>query len=467
MELTTYLQILARRKWIIIFTVLATLVGFFIGQRQIPPVYEADTVLRIIPYSSGEPPYAQLIYANRIMNTYVEIATSGPFLDALRQELGLDEGRPGEVNAEIIPDTELIYITVEDSDPYLARDAANALGAMIISENPIRDIKIAIVDPAVTPGPPSQLRSLMTLALVIVVGLVAGTGLAFLFENFDPRLHTTEEIAEIAGLSMIGQIPYYRWRRKNRLLIGEFPYDDAFRRLRINLLKITEEARLVTLMLTSSQPEEGKSTIAANLAISLAQTGRQVLLVDADLHRPTLHKLFNLSNEAGLSSVAQGTLPLSRATQKSEFPGLDILTSGPIISEATELLELGTLNPKLRKLKYHYDLVLVNSPAYLGVVDAALLVSAMDGVLLVAKKGLIRAQTLNATSDQLNNTKTRLLGLIVNNDSAHLPRKYYRYYRNRKPSPIESPAGETEDASLVNATSAVCESPSSQSAADR
>ncbi|GAG80497.1 unnamed protein product, partial [marine sediment metagenome] len=183
MELNIYLQILARRKWIIIITVLATLVGFFIAQSFIPPSYEAETVLRVIPYSAGDPQYTQLVYANRIMNTYIEIATSGPFLDALNQELGLEEGHLLEVTADIIPDTELIRITVEDSDPYLARDAANTLAAMVISENPIRDLNITVVDPAVTPKPSSILQSLVTIILALIVGLVAGTGLAFLAEN--------------------------------------------------------------------------------------------------------------------------------------------------------------------------------------------------------------------------------------------------------------------------------------------
>ena len=92
MELKAYLQILNRRKWIVIFTILATLAGYWIAQFFIQPTYEAETRLRVIPYSSGEPPYAQLVYANRIMNTYIEIATSDPFLDALYQELEIDPG---------------------------------------------------------------------------------------------------------------------------------------------------------------------------------------------------------------------------------------------------------------------------------------------------------------------------------------------------------------------------------------
>ena len=453
MELVTYLQILARRKWIVIFTIVATLVGFFIGQRLMPDVYEANTVLRIIPYSSGEPPYTQLIYADRIMNTYVEIATSGPFLDALREQLGLGKDQPADVNAEIIPDSELLRITVEDYDPNMARDAANTLATMMVNENPIRDIKIIVVDPALTSEPPSELQSLINFALAMIVGLSAGIGLAFIIEYLDPRLQTTVKIAEIAGLSVIGQIPYNKRRRNNRLLIGEFPYDDAFRRLRINLCKIAEKSGKKILMFTSSQPQEGKSTISANLAISLTQIGRRVLLVDADLHRPSLHTLLNLPNERGLSDIASGK-PLSKNTiQKSDIPGLDILSSGPIFSERTDILDEKKLSVFLGNLRGEYDFILVNTPAYLGVADAASLISIMDGVLLIARRGLVRAQALQATCQQLNNSDTEVLGLIVNNDNPPLHGGYYRYHQIKQPRIDEHAVEKTKDKSVATASS--------------
>jgi receptor protein-tyrosine kinase len=212
------------------------------------------------------------------MNTYVEIATSGPFLDALRQELGLDEDRPGDVKAGIVPETELLNITVEDSDPFLARDAANALSVMIISENPMRDIKITVVDPAVLPESASSMRMILTIILVVLIGLIGGTGLAFLIENLDPRLQTAEQIVEVTGLPVIGQIPDTGPMQQGKFLIDENPHMDSFRRLRINLLNITKEKGLKTLLVTSSQPDEGKSTIAVNLAICLAQTDLKLLL---------------------------------------------------------------------------------------------------------------------------------------------------------------------------------------------
>ena len=435
MELKTYLQIISRRKWIVIFTVTATMVGYIIIQPFIQPSYEAETTLRVIPYSTGDPPYTQLVYANRIMNTYIEIATSGPFLDALNQELEFVGDSPIEISADIVPDTELISIKVISSDPILARDAANTLAAMVISENPIRDLNISIVDPAVTPEPDSFLQSIMTFVLVLVVGLIAGIGLAFLIENLDPRLHSSEEITNITGLKILGHIPFDKQKQNNQYLVSEFPYNEAFRRLRVNLLKITEGNEIKTLMLTSSQPQEGKTTLSANLAISLYETGRRILLIDGDFHQPALHEIFEISNEFGLSNVLQGSMPSSDAIQKSDFDGLDILSSGPNYSYTTELLEPSRISPLFDELMKEYDLILVNAPPYLGIADAVQLSPSMDGIILVAMRGMVRADALQATCLELTNNEANLLGVIINNDNSLIPGEYYKYYKKKPPPP--------------------------------
>ncbi|MCJ7536448.1 MAG: polysaccharide biosynthesis tyrosine autokinase, partial [Anaerolineales bacterium] len=233
----------------------------------------------------------------------------------------------------------------------------------------------------------------------------------------------------------------------NKPLIGEFPYDDAFRRLRINLVKMTDKVEMKILMLTSSQPDEGKSTISTNLAISLAETGRRVLLVDADLHRPSLHELFELPNAIGLSNIAKGTLPPTMAIQESEYPGLEILTTGPVDSDPSLLLEEADILPILNKLKPDYDFILLNTPAYLGVADAALLTSGTDGVLLIAKKGFVCEPALRSTCQQLMGSDSRILGLIINNDSPPLSKDYYRYYSKKQPSPYEPSLQEKDEAS--------------------
>ena len=284
MELSSYLQILNRRIWIIVVTTLAAVVAFFLLQARTPTMYETTTVLRITPYSTTNPSFTTLAYAERIMNTYVEIATSSPVLDELRGRLGLSSGQPEDIEVVIIPDTELLRITATDSNPVLARDAANTLANMLLDVQVIRGINISIIEPARTPKPPSLTRTMMIGVLIVVVGFVGGTSLAFLFENLDTRLHTTEQIVTLTGLSLLGEVPSTKRRQNAKWLVDIVPYADVFRRIRVNILTLSESTPLNTLLITSAEPNEGKSTIVANLARSMAQTGRKIVVLDTDLH---------------------------------------------------------------------------------------------------------------------------------------------------------------------------------------
>lgn len=429
MELSGYLRIIMRRKWVIMVTMISALAVYFLGQIIAPPLYSAEAVLRIVPYSEGETPVTQSAYATRIMNNYVEIARSGPFLNTLRDRLGLPTGHPSNVDVETIPDSELLLISVEDMDPVLAQFAANTIVEMLLDDNPFRDIKITVIDPAVIPEPPSLFTTLINSYLVLMIGMAAGIGVAFLIENFDTRIYDLKEILKIANLPIIGRIPFIGRKRGSKFLVEEFIHDDAFRRLTINFLRIAEGKNLKTIMLTSAQPKEGKSSIAANLAIGLAKCGRKVLLVDADLRLPTIHMLFNMQNDHGLIDAAQGSIFPFEAISKSDYPELDLIFRGVGSSKDGELIEMERVADIIDSLKERYDVVLVDTPAYLVVADSVELVDFVDGVLLVTMQGQVRDYALQNTYQQLINNTTNLIGLVVNNDQSPIQEDYYSYYR--------------------------------------
>jgi len=162
---------------------------------------------------------------------------------------------------------------------------------------------LSVVEPAVDPQPPSKTRQALKIVMGSMVGLAGGVGLAFLLENLDTTLYTTEQIAEAAALSALGKIPTARRKPPSAFFNGNSPQGEAFRRLRANVLALDQDVTLRTLLVTSAEPREGKSTVVANLAFAIARSGRKVIVVDADLRLPTLHKIFGLSNETGLSSV--------------------------------------------------------------------------------------------------------------------------------------------------------------------
>jgi receptor protein-tyrosine kinase len=428
MELSDILQILNRRKWIIIVTTVATLVTFYFLQSLIPTTYEATSVLRIVPYSSGDPSYTQLIYAERIMNTYEKIASSSPLLNELRERLRLAPEQPNSIEVVVIPDTELLSITVEDSDPVLAREAANTLAEMLVNIQVIREIRISIVEPATAPEPPSSLRIATISALALILGLLGGTGLAFLFENLDTRLHTTEQIKAVTGVPILSEIPNYKGWKKPRFMVDNTPYSDIFRRLRVNVLSLTKEAPLKTILITSAEPNEGKSTIVANLARSLAQTGRSIIVVDGDLHCPTIHTHFDVPNKVGLSSLLETDEILTDVLINSQFKNLKLLPSGPTKINSAELLDSEQMIATIEQLKSQFDLVLLDSPAFLGIADTAILAPYADGVILVARRGAIKEGDLRTTCQQLMNVQANMVGVIVNNAKKTIPRRYYKYY---------------------------------------
>ena len=439
MELAAYLRIVSRRKWAILLTVLVVAVVFFIGQRLIPPSYTATTVLRVTPYASGEPPYTQLIYADRIMNTYIKLATSGPYLEELRARLGLDKTQPAGVLAELVPESELLNITIEDRDPILASTAANTLAEMLVNGNPIREIKITIVDPAIVPEPPTVMKQLIFAALALIIGLLVGVGIAFLLENLDTRLHSSEQIKKVTGLPILGQVPPVRSWQNTDFLAKNQTYADSIRRLQTNIFARIQEPQLRTIMFTSATPQEGKSTIAINLAKSIALRNRRVLLVDADFHRRSIHRALGLPNKIGFSDVLMRRIPLSDAI--GEVSGISVLSSGPEPPNPIELLGSDRMIEILAELADRFDLVLIDTPAFLGVADSAFLAPLVDGVLVVTRRG-IKEAPLSMTCQQLENLHANLLGVIINRAEVKLPRKYRKYYdQMRREQGTPSPFG--------------------------
>jgi capsular polysaccharide biosynthesis protein len=360
MELRTYLEILWRRKWVIATTAMATLAIVVVGTLMITPSYRALSTIRVAMAASGPISYTDYMYAERLMNTYAELATSRPVLDELANELG--DRVPAQIKVEVMPDTELIHIIVEDANPVLASEAANTLAEILVAQSrrlyasgsktaaeilgeqvtqteeelkqeqreyeaavlqspndseridalgrsialkqetyntllqqyesarateAIRANALSVVESATTPQAPSKPSKVLNVALGCMVGLMGGVGLAFLFEHLDTRLHTVEQIEEATALPTLGRIPYTRKGPHNIALDGSSPQREAYRRLRTGIYAAGQGAALRTLLVTSAQPGEGKSTIVTNLAAAMAQDGLQLLPVQYD--RPYKH----------------------------------------------------------------------------------------------------------------------------------------------------------------------------------
>ncbi len=204
---------------------------------------------------------------------------------------------------------------------------------------------------------------------------------------------------------------------KTLITIGDpnSPVSEAYRALRTNLTFASLERPLRTLMLTSPGPDEGKSTVLANLAVSIAQTERQVLVVDCDLRRPCLHEIFGLSNDRGLTTLlAEPEAMAKPPIQDSPVAGLRVLSAGPLPPRPADLIGSRRMEELIQWLADQADIVLFDSPPINAVADAAILATRVDGVLLVARERRTRREAVAEARNRLGRVKANLLGAVLN-----------------------------------------------------
>lgn len=205
------------------------------------------------------------------------------------------------------------------------------------------------------------------------------------------------------------------------------PISEAYRTLRTNLQYAETDRPLQLLMVTSAGPEEGKSTTIMNLAVTYAQTERRTILVDADLRKPTAHYNFELSNRTGLSHVLSGQADLRDVIKETRIKGLDVLPSGPVPPNPSELLGSSRMEELLGKLREQYDMVLIDTPPVLAVADAQVVANKCDGVLLVVNARTGKKQHAIKAKNALQFVQARIVGIALNQTAHREAGPYYEY----------------------------------------
>lgn len=208
------------------------------------------------------------------------------------------------------------------------------------------------------------------------------------------------------------------------------PISEQYRTIRTNIEFSSIDEDMQAIMVTSAGPSEGKSTTAANLAVVFAQQEKQVLLVDADLRKPTVHYTFNLTNTFGLTSVLSKQMQLVEAVNESEVENLGILTSGPIPPNPAELLGSKAMNHFLAEARHHFDVIIFDTPPMLAVTDAQVLANKCDGSILVVYSGKTEMAEAQKSKELLKAVKSKLLGVVLNHKKLRSS-DYYYYYGNK------------------------------------
>ncbi len=302
---------------------------------------------------------------------------------------------------------------------------------------------VEVVQSADPPSTPIRPRRARIILLSAFLGLLAGIGLAFFLEHMDDTVRTPEDLEERVGLPVLGFVPAINGAggRGNEFIHRgtvcamepTSSASEAYRNIRTSLFFSAPAERAKALVITSGGPGDGKTTTATNLALAIAQSGKRVLLIDADLRRPMLHKVFSLDAHKGVSTVLVGEATLAECVQQARYDGkavqnLDILVAGPKPPNPSELLDSDGMRGLLEEARTAYDRVLVDTPPVLFVADASILGAICDGVILVVKSAKNTRSLAARAREQLRSVKARVLGGVLN--EVHVSRlgSYYSDY---------------------------------------
>ena len=482
MKLRDYIQVINRRKWIIVAATLATIAMAAIASLLIAPSYTSSVTLRLAVAASGNVDYAEVSHLTVLMNTYAKIVASDAFKQDLAQQLQID--KVPKITAEAVPGTELLEITVEAPSATLAYETAKTLADLLVMQSgelyaganklgaktleqeidrvekelqEARDKYIAateaeelisleqsiarketmheslleqygqaltrermlsntlsVVDPADIPESPSSPQMARDLALALVIGLVSGFGLAFVFENLDTTVRTTRQVEQISQLPVLGKIRYFGKGRNQGIFDRDSSPGRAFAWLGASLLNITRGVAPHTMLVTSESSREGKSTVVANVACALGRLGQKVIVMDCNFRRPILHEWFAVPNKVGLTSVLKGEIELDKAIHNGSVPGVSVLPSGPQPQDPISWLGQKHISEIVGLLSTHYDYVLLDCSSLSVGPEVIVLASVTDGVLLVVESGKAQENDILTALRRLDSIGVRPIGVILN-----------------------------------------------------
>ncbi len=359
-----------------------------------------------------------------------QAATFPPKIAAAQQEISNLEAQMQEAfGARQIQDIENQISTLERQ----IFDWQNTFASyqLLLGEGSVNVLEI--VEEARVPTFPIGPNSSRQVVLAAAIGGLLAVGAAFLIEYLDDTLRTPEALAKATGLTTLGVIARIAGDHPNQMLVTDrhpkSPISEAYRAMRTNLQFTSLDRPLRSLVVTSPGPGEGKSTTLANLGVVFAQAGSTVVLVDSDLRRPALHKILQMPNREGLTTVLlEGETALDRCLRKTGIPNLRLLTSGPLPPNPSELLGSQRMQHILELLLAEADVILFDSPPTLPVTDATVLGKQVDGVVLITDAARTRRELARRAAEGLGQVGVTLLGAALNRTTARDAGEYYYYY---------------------------------------
>ncbi len=446
LDLRDYFRIL-RRNWILIVAV--SLAGLLTGGASsvlTKPTYISETQLFVAIQSSGS--VQELQQGNNFSQarvlSYVKTVDTPVVLQPVIDSLGLSESAQhlaGRVTASSDVDTVLINIAVSDTSSVQAAAVAQAIAhSLVIAVDNLEKpktggnspVSLSIIKPAIAPPAPSAPNTRLNLILGLLVGLALAVAIAVLRTTLDNRIRGEADLRQVTDAPLLGGISFDQDAVRKPLLTQaaiQSPRAESFRQLRTNLQFANVTGRATTILVTSSLPGEGKSTTATNLAIALAQAGKTVCLIDADLRRPMVSEYLGLDQAAGLTTALIGNADINDLLQPWGDENLFVLTSGQIPPNPSELLGSEEMKQLILRLEEVFDAVIIDAPPLLPVTDAAVLSQHVGGVVVVVGVQKLRDHDLKKALAALAMVGSNILGIVLNRLPAKGPDAYsYGYY---------------------------------------
>jgi capsular exopolysaccharide synthesis family protein len=430
MHVRAFLDVLRRRIRLMTACVLVVLGLAAAATAMMTPTYASTARIYVsAPQSETNAAAAGGILSEQRVAAYVEIIDSALVADQVSTQLGLNESLSelrAKVSAAAVGDTPVLAIKVRDTDPVDAQSIAQAYAEVLVDtaadidapsgDSGVTPVRVTIIDPADLPSDPAFPNPVLNLTLALIFGLVLAVALALLREVLDNTLKSTEDLGPDAPPLMGALVA--ETSKDHAVLVDaaspSAPRVEAFRVLRTNVSFLDVDRANKALVVTSPVQGDGKSSVAINLALSLASAHVRTLLIDADLRRPRVAATLGLVPDVGVTNVLLGKVTIDAAIQQYKSSGLEVLASGTPPPNAAELLQSDAMEKLLEDLRQHFEMIVIDSPPLLPVTDAAVLASRADGALVVVRHGQTTKEQWRQAQDRLAQVDAPLLGVVMN-----------------------------------------------------
>jgi capsular exopolysaccharide synthesis family protein len=428
-QIRAFLDVLRRRLGLMVVCVLVVVSLAALATFLLTPVYQSTSRLYVsaAQADTGEA-YAGGLLSEQRVAAYVEIVESSLLATRVHEQLDLADSAQEidrKVSANTVGETPVLEIHVKDANADLAALLSQTYAEQLVRtaaeiESPRGDrgtpVKVTIIDPATDPTTPVFPKPVLNLTLALILGLVLAVAVALLREVLDNTVKQVDDLGPEAP-PLLGAL-VTESTKDHATIVSQLPQSaprvEAFRMLRTNISFVDVDQPNKVLVVTSPMQGDGKTSVAVNLAVSLATAQVRTLLIDGDLRRPRVAASLNLVDDVGVTTVLRGRVSLEDAIQRYRSGGLEVLTSGTPPPNAAELLQSDAMEKLLDHVRTRYEVVIIDSPPLLPVTDAALLAARADGAVVVLRHGRTTKEQWREAQSRLEQVDATTLGVVIN-----------------------------------------------------